>query len=434
MSETAETMRAVNDHFVARYPGEAARALETLSPDEVREYLAGESAATAASILQRLRPDLGADVLEGLEPEQARALLSELDPARGASLVARLDPETRERYLDAVDERLRQELRALIEYPLDSAGHLMDPRVTAFRPDDVVESVLERLRALRERRVHDVFLIDDDGRLVGAVALQDVAIAQPQDHLETLARFEPTAVQATASREEVLETLEARPSASLPVVAFDSTLIGVIRPGALVEAAQQEASAGIQTMVGASKDERALSRPLFAVRKRLPWLQINLGTAFLAAAVVGLFEDTIARFTALAVLLPVVAGQSGNTGSQALAVTMRGLALREIRGRHWARVAVKEVSAASVNGVAVATTTGIGVYLWSGSEGLTLVIFSSMVLSMIMAGFAGASVPMVLTAFGQDPAQSSSIILTTVTDVVGFLSFLGIATALSSML
>jgi magnesium transporter len=187
-------------------------------------------------------------------------------------------------------------------------------------------------------------------------------------------------------------------------------------------------------MVGVSREERALSSVGFAVRKRLPWLQINLATAFLAAAVVGLFEATIAQFTALAVLLPVVAGQSGNTGAQALAVTMRGLTLHEISLREWLRVVVKESSVGMLNGVAVAVVTMAGVYLWSGSSGLSLVIGVAMVLSMTIAGIAGAGVPLVLRALGQDPAQSSSIVLTTVTDVMGFLSFLGLASAFSAVL
>jgi magnesium transporter len=187
-------------------------------------------------------------------------------------------------------------------------------------------------------------------------------------------------------------------------------------------------------MVGASKEERALSKVSFAVRKRLPWLEINLGTAFLAAAVVGIFEETIARYTALAVLLPVVAGQSGNTGAQALAVIMRGLALREVRARHWLRLLTKEVSVGFVNGVAVALTTSFFVYLWSRSMGLSLVIGTSMVASMVIAGLAGAGIPLLLTVLRQDPAQSSSIVLTTATDVAGFFSFLGIATVLSNML
>ncbi|HEX6210814.1 MAG TPA: magnesium transporter, partial [Methylomirabilota bacterium] len=196
----------------------------------------------------------------------------------------------------------------------------------------------------------------------------------------------------------------------------------------------QDVAADIQTMVGASRDERALSPVSFAVRARLPWLEINLVTAFLAAAVVGLFEATIMRFTALAVLMPVVAGQSGNTGAQALAVTMRGLALREIRVRQWTRVLRKEASVAFISGWAIALTTSAGVWLWSGSSGLALVIGVSMVISMVAAGLAGAAIPIVLTSMGQDPARSSSIILTTVTDIVGFASFLGIATLLAAAL
>jgi magnesium transporter len=163
-------------------------------------------------------------------------------------------------------------------------------------------------------------------------------------------------------------------------------------------------------------------------------MQVNLATAFLAAAVVGIFENTIAMFTALAVLLPVVAGQSGNAGAQALAVTMRGLALREITGRHWLRVMLKEAGVGLLNGAAIALTTGLGVLVWSRSYGLAFVISVAMVISMIAAGIAGALIPIGLTRIGQDPAQSSSIVLTTVTDVAGFVSFLGIATLLSELL
>ena len=221
----------------------------------------------------------------------------------------------------------------------------------------------------------------------------------------------------------------------VPVVDIEGRLLGVIRHAALMDALRDVATTDIQTMVGVSKDERALSSSWFAVRKRMPWLQINLLTAFLAASVVGAFEDTIAKVTALAVLLPVVAGQSGNAGAQALAVTMRGLALREIRVGHWMRVTRKEVSAGFWNGLSIAATCALGVYLWSGSIGLVLVIALSMVLSMVAAGMAGALVPITLARLGQDPAVASSIVLTHRDRTSsGSLSFLGIATVLSGML
>ncbi|HEY4731949.1 MAG TPA: magnesium transporter, partial [Gammaproteobacteria bacterium] len=238
----------------------------------------------------------------------------------------------------------------------------------------------------------------------------------------------------TANREEVVAQFDSHKITDLPVVDVSGMLVGIIHHDAIVSAVKAESSADILTMVGANKDERAFSSPMFVVRKRLPWLQINLLTAFLAASVVGLFESTIAQFTALAVLLPVVAGQSGNTGAQALAVTMRGLALHEISTSHWRRVAMKEIGAGLVNGLAIALVTASGVLLWSSSFGLALVIGIAMVISMVAAGLSGVIIPIVLSSLGQDPAQSSSIILTTVTDITGFFTFLGIATLMTGML
>jgi len=425
---------AVNRAFLRGYPGEVARALESLPVGEAVAFLEAEEPLAAASAFERLTLDSAERVLADLREDRAAAVIARIDPARAAALLARLDEPARERRLAQVAAPTAREIRDLIRYPADSAGALLDPRARAFRPDTTVHDVLERLRTAPERRLQVVYVVDAEGRLAGAVPLQDVALAEPEARLDALVRGRPASVPATAGRHEVIEEFETRRAPSLPVVDAEGRMLGVIRQTALVEAAQEEASVDLQTMVGASRDEHALSPSLFAVRRRLPWLQVNLLTAFLAAAVVGLFEDTIARFTALAVLLPVVAGQSGNTGAQALAVTMRGLALREVRARHWLRVAGKETSAAALNGLAVAATTCLGVWWWSGSPGLTLVIGLSMTLSMTLAGLSGALIPMALTAARQDPAQASSIILTTVTDVVGFLSFLGIATALAGLL
>jgi magnesium transporter len=187
-------------------------------------------------------------------------------------------------------------------------------------------------------------------------------------------------------------------------------------------------------MVGAGEDERALSPVSVVVRKRLPWLFVNLGTAFLASMVVGLFEGTIQKVTALAVLMPIVAGQGGNTGAQSLAVVMRGIALREILPGATGRLVRKEVFGALLNGLAVACATGLAVLLWDGRPGLMLVIALAMVVNMTAAGLFGAAIPLVLRALGRDPAQSASIFLTTVTDVVGFAAFLGFAVLFLPML
>ncbi len=425
--------KALAKGFLEQYPREAARVIDSLPIGDALRHLEEEPSPAAAQVLLCMSPDFAAELIEQTEEELFRGLFAAIDPARGAPLLARMDESAIEKKLALLPESVANEYRELLGFPRGTAGYLMDPRVTAFQPGDTVESALKRLRLLRDRRILDVCLVDDEGVLLATLPLQEVAISEPKTRLGELAQGQPASVHVMSPREEVVQLLEERRLASLPVVDLDGRLMGIIRYDTLVRAAKQEATEDLQAMFGAGRDERALSKATFAIRKRLPWLEINLATAFLAAAVVGLFEDTIARITALAVFLPVVAGQSGNTGSQALAVTMRGLALREIRTRHWLRIARKEVTVGFVNGCAVALTTSAAAYLWMRSFGLAVVIGVAMVLSMVIAGLAGAVIPVILKAVGQDPAQSSSIILTTVTDVVGFMSFLGLATMLSSM-
>lgn len=422
------------EDYLLYFTDEALVDLEGLAADNIAEMVASLSAGVGALVVDRLQSSTAAEVFPLLDGDAQQRVLAGADPVRVAAFLARLEPPERDEILNQVDLRTASEIRGLLSYPGDSAGAMMDPRVPMMGSERVVSEALESLRKQRDRRIVNMYVVDSVGVYVGRVTVQELAIAEPTDCLADLVTGLPVSVQATASQTEVVELLDTHRILALPVVDFAGRLVGYIPNRSLMDAVEQEATAGIQSMVGASRDERALSPVSFAVKKRLPWLEVNLGTAFLAAAVVGLFEGTIARFTALAVLLPVVAGQSGNTGAQALAVTMRGLALREVRVRHWLRVASKEARVAFLNGIAVAATTAAAVYLWSRSPGLTLVIGLSMVLSMVAAGLAGAAIPMLLTAIRQDPAQSSSIILTTVTDVVGFLSFLGIATLLASSL
>ncbi|MBE0614496.1 MAG: magnesium transporter [Burkholderiales bacterium] len=433
-ADAAAAVAALNRRFLLDYPREAARRIEAMPAREVSAMLAAHPVHAVVPVWQSLATDVEQAVFTELPEPFATALLTELEPARSAALLNRLEEDRREHHRGLLGTQVAAEIRALMQYRPDSAGQLMDPRVLAFRGELTVQEALARLRQTKRRGLRELYLVDDEGRLDGRVDIQDLALADPEETLTRIARRISDAVQDTAPREEVVEKMQQDTIADLPVIDFDGRLVGAIRQAKLATAVQQETTLDIQTMVGASRDERALSRATFAVAKRLPWLQINLLTAFLAASVVGLFEGTIAKYTALAVLLPVVAGQSGNAGAQALAVTMRGLVLREISLRHWPRVVFKEVNVGLMNGFAVAATTALGVYVWSKSLGLVMVIAAAMVISMVAAGFAGALVPIMLQRFGQDPAQSSSIILTTVTDVVGFFSFLGIATLFSAML
>ena len=416
------------------YPGEAAKLLTDLPVKEIIRILQNEPVSSSVAVFERLDPDIAAELIRDMESEYFFQLFTIINPTRGASLLSRLDKDTAENLLALLPPGIAKEYQELMTYPPESAGNLMDPRVAIFREDNIVEEVLLRIRAIHDRRITDICIVDDEGHLVGVIPLQEIAISPQHIQLAELIRGLPISIHGMAPREEVVELLEEKKLASLPVVDFDGKLLGIIRYNELVTAAQHEVTENVQTMFGAGRDERALSKAFFAIKKRLPWLEVNLATAFLAAAVVSLFEGTIAKVTALAVFLPVVAGQSGNTGSQALAVTMRGLTLREIRTRHWLQIVRKEVAVGFFNGIAVALSTSLVVYIWMRSVGLAVVIGIAMIFSMVIAGLSGAIIPIMLKAFGQDPAQSSSIILTTVTDVVGFMSFLGLATIFSHIL
>lgn len=420
--------------FFSRYPEEAAKSLSELPPENALQYLHTSPAPAAQKIIDNLPTDVLSNLLSEMEDDFFIRFFKNIDPVRAAALFSRQNEDEAEKLLSLLPAKLGLEIKELMAYPDDTAGKLMDPRVALFFKESTAESSLAKIRTLDNRRIIDLCIVDDSECLVGTVSLQEVAVSMPETQLGSLITKPPLCVTLMAPRDEVVEILETYKLASLPVVDMDGKLMGIIRYDALLVAAQENTASDMQRMFGAGKDERALSSPVLAIKKRLPWLEVNLATAFLAAAVVGMFEDTIAKITALAVFLPVVAGQSGNTGSQSLAVVMRGLALREIQTRHWLRVAKKEIMVGAVNGLAVAITTSLIAYLWMGSYGLSIVIGIAMVLSMVIAAFSGAVIPVMLKSFGFDPAQSSSIVLTTVTDIAGFMSFLGLAKILSGTL
>ena len=424
----------LRDAYLREQPADAALLIEKLPDRTVHESLAGASARGLVLCLDNLSTGRAAVVFGGLDEQRQREVLEQAPPRLATSLLEQLDEPDREAALDSLPRSVRKELVRLQQYDEDSAGRLLDRPYDTIRTDMTVAETLGVLRRSGARRTRSLYVVDRNNKLVGKVDMQSIAMAEAGQRLSELLEGLEGSVLATSPRREVIEQLEKYHVDSLPVVDVEGRLLGVVRYQRLFEAIETEAIVGMQKMVGASTDERALSSAAFAVRRRLPWLHINLLTAFLAAAVVGMFETLIAQFTALAVLLPVVAGQSGNAGSQALAVTMRGLALREIGLREWRLVLNKEVRVGIMDGLALALTCGTAVFVWSQSLGLALVIAVAMVLSMIAAGISGALVPILLIRFGQDPATASSIILTTVTDVSGFMSFLGTATALSFML
>ena len=426
--------QVLHEAFFSSYHSEAAQILENFQVPDILRLIQSTTGKNAANLLACMSPPVATEVIMAMSTDLLARTLPEMSPAIAASLLQRLDKDLWMAILNRIASRSANEIRSYMEYPLDSVGSLMDPNVFTLPEDLTVEAAMAQVRIHGPKDIHDLYIVDRHHVLVGRLSVRDLLLIEPDERLQSVMHRDLSAIHPLESRDQIVELFSERLLFTIPVVDLDGHLLGVIRNQDIIKASQEDATADILTMVGANKDERPLSSVSFSVRKRLPWLQLNLLTAFLAAFVVGIFESTIAQFTALAVLLPVVAGQSGNTGAQSLAVVIRGLALRDIRPSEWLRVSGKEVYVAFLNGLAVAATACVAVALWSQSFGLTLVIGVSMIVSMVIAGLSGAVIPMTLKALKQDPAQSSSIVLTTVTDVVGFFSFLGLATLFSSLL
>lgn len=426
--------RQLIEDFLSSYPGDAANKISSMSLSDQLSLAKSLSSETLANIIHYLETSTATQLISKLPEDRRQKVLEKIDPRDVAKVFHHLDEDIKTSFLEKTSPTIKKEIEGLMSYTSDKAGYYMDPKVFSFSPKTEVRDVLKKIRNRKTRRVFNIYVVDVENHLIGTVSLENLALASDEEPIGGLMNGNPIGVRDYALREEAIETFEKSRLGSIPVVDYDGRLLGVIRQAALIEAVEREALSDLQKLVGAGSEERALSKVFFAVKKRLPWLHINLATAFLAAAVVGIFEGTIAKFTALAVLLPVVAGQSGNSGAQALAVTLRGLALREVRVNQWIRISLKELRVGLLNGIAVAFTTGVGVYFWSRSLGLSLVIGLAMIISMMAAGLAGAVIPLTLTSLKQDPAQSSSIFLTTVTDIVGFFSFLGLATVFSRYL
>lgn len=420
--------------FLQDFPRDAARKLETMQPEDAADILAEQPIMNLQRVWTRLSPGVAESIFVRLPAEKAVGLLQALDAGPSATLLGRLTGHEQDSFLAKLEPGIAKEINELLQYPDATVGKLMDTRVIAFNENIRVREALLQLRNQNLEELRHLYLLDDDMHLKGEVHIQKLALADDNQLLTSLATPLRAVATVLEPSEDAIEKLNKFSLESLPVIDGNDMLAGVINSRDLINAFKAELASDMGAMVGVSKDERALSSAWFAVKKRLPWLQVNLLTAFLASAVVGIFEDTISRYTALAILLPIAAGQSGNTGAQALAVTMRGLTLREITVRHWLRVSLKEAGAALINGISIALTCGLGVYLWSQSFGLALIIALAMISSMMIAAVSGALVPIILKRIGQDPALSASIILTTVTDIAGFLSFLGIATLLSGLL
>ena len=349
-----QRVAALVDEISAEPASEAADHIEFLS-DELGQAVVGQmESATAAEMVSEMEPAEAAELLSELATDQAADIVEAMDPDDAADVMGELADPSRESILDEMEPAPTATVEQLLAYPPDTAGGIMTTEFMSFGADLTVEEAIAEIRRLHSgtETLYYLYVVDRSGRLSGVVSLRDLILAATATKLYDLAATSVVSVHAAVDREEVAQLMN--PYLALPVVDDDRRLVGIVTVDDVVDVMQEEATEDIQRLMGASGDEKVDSPWGYSFGKRLPWLQINLLTAFVAATVVGAFEDTIARVTALAVFLPIVAGQGGNTGAQALVVVVRGLALGDVRPRAVARILLRELSLGLVSGLAVA--------------------------------------------------------------------------------
>ncbi|MBI3317368.1 MAG: magnesium transporter [Candidatus Omnitrophica bacterium] len=418
----------VRSYFETDLP-RAAHSLESLPTQEAVEVLSSIPASLAAQAMPHLQVEFAASLLKNMPSALSALIAGHLEPALGASVFLRLPEDKKEEFLNQLTEKAKREVRDFLNYPEDSAGRIMSTDAMTFRTDITVREAISKIRqsARQKTPASYAYVLDRENHLVGVMNMRDMLMAPAEARLESVMRRDIFSIQAFTDREQIARELSKRRFFAVPVVDAQNRFLGVIRAEQMIQDVQEEATEDLQKMFGAGGDERVFSPLGFSMRMRLPWLHINLATAFLAAATVALFESLIARITILAVFLPVVAGQGGNAGAQSLAVVMRGLVMREIPQKKVFKLLAKETGLGLMNGIIIGVVTGAVTWAWHGNPYLGLVLTFSMIVNMAVAGLAGALIPIAMKSVGLDPAQCSNIILTTITDVMGIFSFLGFA-------
>ena len=419
--------------FVTKFfeydPLTATHALETMEEEEAVEILKNLPASLSSKIFPHLQVNHAAALLREVPSNTFIEIVENLSPEQGASIFMNIPEDVRKKLLDFLPDKTKRIIGELLTYPKDSAGSIMTTDFVAFHSDIMVNDAIQRIRALSNLKQPSsyVYVIDSENRLVGVLNMRDLMLSSPDSRLNSVMIRDVFTINAFTDREEVANQLSNKRYFAAPVVDNENRLIGIVKTDQLLSHMQEEATEDIQKMFGAGANERVFSSISFSLRKRLPWLHINLATAFIAGAVVAMFQGLIAKMAILAVFLPIIAGQGGNAGFQSLAVVMRGLVMREISPKEVRKLVFKEVKIGFLNGMIIGFVTAIIAWVWIGNPALGFVIGLAMIVTLIVAGFSGALIPITMKALGLDPAQSSSIILTTITDVVGFFSFLSIA-------
>jgi len=384
-------------------------------------------------ILHELDEKVRDDIIAKLGLENVAAAVRELDSDDAVNVVEELPEDERKKVLAAIPADERAVIRDALAYPEDSAGRLMQRELVEVPPHWTVGETIDFIRrtADDEQRdlpevFYDIFVVDGEGKPLGAIPLSRLLRTRRQVPVTEIMETEMQLIPAAMDQEEVAFLFRQRDLVSAPVVDEAGKLVGAITVDDVVDVIQEENEEDFLRLGGVGRAD-LYSATVDTTRSRFTWLLVNLATAILASIVIGWFDATIEQMVALAVLMPIVASMGGNAGTQTLTVMVRALATKELTAVNAARVIGKEVVVGSLNGVLFAVITGIVAWMWFDSATLGAVLGMAMIVNLVVAGLAGSTIPLVLARAGIDPAVGSGVILTTVTDVVGFFAFLGLA-------
>ncbi len=440
--QTARQLRMLSDALDSGRLGPVRRLVNTLNPAEIGNLLESLPPGKREVVWGLVDPEDDGEVLVHVGDEVRESLLADMDPDEIIAAVEDLDiddladlvedlPDTViDEVLKSMDRENRDRLEQVLSYPEDTAGRLMNPDVVTVRADVTVEVVMRFLRLRGELPEHTdhLYVVSRRNQLIGWVALQDLVTSEPATAINRLIDDELTAIHVSESAEGVARQFSNHDWVSAPVVDENNILLGRITIDDVVDIIREQAEHQALGAAGLDEEEDLFSPIRRAVRGRVVWLGINLLTAFMAAAVIGRFEATIDQIVALAVLMPIVAGISGNAGVQVLTLMVRGLALGQVGSSNAGILLWKEVRVAAINGLLIGSLVGGVALVWFGDWVLSLVIAAALLMTVCAAALAGVLVPLLLRRMNVDPAVAGTVVVTAVTDIMGFFSFLGLAT------
>jgi magnesium transporter len=424
------TMRQVHRLVNSLHPAEVASLLESLPPAQREIVWDIVDPELEGDVLVELNEEVRADVIREMETEELVAAAEGLEVDDLADLLQDLPEVVNQRVLRSMDSQDRDRLSTVLGYDEDTAGGLMNTDTVSVRPDVTLETVLRYLRMRGEipEKTDMLFVVNRHDRYLGSLNLTRLLTEDPERTVGEVMNPDVTGIAPETAARDVANLFQDRDLMSAPVVSSEGRLLGRITVDDVVDVIRDEAEHSVMSMAGLDEEADMFAGVVPSARRRGLWLGINLATAFLAAWVVGLFESTIDHIVALAVLMPIVASMGGVAGTQTLTLIVRGLALGQVERANARWLLGKEVAVAVLNGLAWATVVALVAFLWFHEWKIAAVIFAAMVINLFAAAMAGVLVPLTLKRMGVDPALAGGVVLTTVTDVVGFAALLGLGT------